>query len=124
MKNKISTKQVTLFEEKEVRRTWHDEQWYFSIIDIIAILSESQNPRRYWSDLKRKLIAEGYTQLYEEIVQLKLLGKDGKQDEAADKRTLDRITKIMEDDPERLRRILRHSNRDAPPSSKDPNCPK
>ncbi len=65
-------------QEKEVRRIWHDEQWYFSVVDIVAVLSESSNPRRYWSDLKRKLIEEGYMQLYEEIVQLKLLSNDGK----------------------------------------------
>src|SRR3990167_10526157 len=68
----------TIFEEKEVRRSWHDEQWFFSIIDIVGILSESPNPRRYWSDLKRKLISEGYSELYEKIVQLKLSSADGK----------------------------------------------
>src|SRR3989338_6161820 len=71
-------KNIAIFEDKEVRRTWHDEQWYFSIIDIVAILSESPNPRRYWSDLKRKLISEGYSELYEKIVQLKLPSLDGK----------------------------------------------
>ncbi len=67
-----------VFEEKDVRRTWHQEEWYFSIVDIVAILSQSQNPRRYWSDLKRKLISEGYSELYEKIVQLKLPSSDGK----------------------------------------------
>jgi prophage antirepressor-like protein len=69
---------ISIFQEKEVRRIWHNEQWYFSVVDIVAVLSESSNPRRYWSDLKRKLIEEGYIQLYEEIVQLKLLASDGK----------------------------------------------
>ncbi|MFA6006862.1 MAG: Bro-N domain-containing protein [Candidatus Paceibacterota bacterium] len=78
MKKDIKVKQSAVFEEKEVRRTWHNEQWYFSIIDIVGILSESQNPRRYWSDLKIKLISEGYSELYEKIVQLKLPSADGK----------------------------------------------
>jgi DNA-damage-inducible protein D len=49
------------------------------IIDVIQILTDSNNPRRYWSDLKRKLIQEGFSQLYEIIVQLKLESADGKK---------------------------------------------
>ena len=62
------------FEEKKVRTLWDSEaeEWYFSIVDVVAILTKSENPRRYWSDLKRKLHKEG-SQLYEEIVQLKML---------------------------------------------------
>ena len=52
MENKIK-----VFENKNVRTVWNEEEedWNFSVIDIVAILSESENPRRYWSDLKRKL---------------------------------------------------------------------
>ena len=53
------------------------EKWYFSIIDVIAALTGTDNPRRYWSDLKRKLTQEG-SELYEKIVQLKLQSSDGK----------------------------------------------
>ncbi|MHB1316375.1 MAG: BRO-N domain-containing protein [Minisyncoccota bacterium] len=67
-----------VFEEKDVRRAWHNDEWHFSIVDIVAILSGTPNPRRYWSDLKRKLISEGYSELYEKIVQLKLPSSDGK----------------------------------------------
>lgn len=72
---------IKLFESKKIRVHWDDdvEKWYFSIIDIIETLSGSNNPRRYWSDLKRKLSKEGYTQLYEIIVQLKLKSSDGKK---------------------------------------------
>jgi DNA-damage-inducible protein D len=75
------TNQVKLFEQQKVRTYWDEEkqQWYFSIIDVIQILSESNNPRRYWSDLKRKLQQEGFIQLYEIIVQLKLASSDGKK---------------------------------------------
>ncbi len=71
---------IKLFESKKIRVHWDDEseKWYFSVIDIIETLTESNNPRRYWSDLKRKLTKEGFSQLYEIIVQLKLKATDGK----------------------------------------------
>lgn len=70
---------LQLFEERRVRTVWDDQQekWYFSIVDVCQVLTDSDNPRRYWSDLKRKLLAEG-SQVYEEIVQLKLRASDGK----------------------------------------------
>ena len=58
MKNKLA-----LFEEKEIRMIWKDDEWYFSITDIIFVLTNSSNPRRYWSDLKIKLENEGYIQM-------------------------------------------------------------
>ena len=72
---------IKLFESKKIRVHWEDaeERWYFSIIDIIETLTDSNNPRRYWSDLKRKLSKEGFNQLYEIIVQLKLESSDGKK---------------------------------------------
>ncbi|NCD43227.1 MAG: hypothetical protein EOL88_14230 [Bacteroidia bacterium] len=72
---------IKLFESKKIRVHWDDnsEKWYFSIIDIIETLTGSNNPRRYWSDLKRKLLKEGFNQLYEIIVQLKLESSDGKK---------------------------------------------
>ena len=72
---------IKLFESKKIRVHWDDdaEKWYFSIIDIIETLTDSNNPRRYWSDLKRKLSKEGFNQLYEIIVQLKLESSDGKK---------------------------------------------
>jgi DNA-damage-inducible protein D len=75
------TNKIKLFEQQKVRTHWDEEnqQWYFSIIDVIQILTDSNNPRRYWSDLKRKLIQEGFSQLYEIIVQLKLGSADGKK---------------------------------------------
>jgi hypothetical protein len=70
---------VQLFEEKKVRTHWDEstEEWYFSVIDVVGILTGSENPRRYWSDLKIKLRKEG-SQLYENIVQLKMQSEDGK----------------------------------------------
>lgn len=70
---------IKIFEERKVRTVWDSEteEWYFSIVDVIAVLTDSDNPRRYWSDLKRKLLKEG-SQLYAEIVQLKMPSNDGK----------------------------------------------
>ena len=87
---------LKLFEQQQVRSSYDEdsEKWYFSIIDIIGILTESKNPRRYWSDLKIKLSdEEGFSQLYEKIVQLKLTASDGKKynTDCADVETLLRI---------------------------------
>ncbi|MFC6269393.1 BRO family protein [Frigoriflavimonas asaccharolytica] len=72
--------EIKLFESKKVRTSWNEDQeeWYFSIIDIIDTLTESSIPKRYWSDLKKKLLKEG-SQLYEKIVQLKFEAADGKK---------------------------------------------
>ena len=71
---------LALFQSKQIRRIWHEEEWYFSVVDVIAALTDSSKPRRYWSDLKIKIQTEG-SQLYEEIVQLKLTAPDGKMRE-------------------------------------------
>lgn len=63
--------EIALFEQKEIRRTWQNEKWYFSVVDVCGALSNTENPKRYWSDLKRKLAAEGASEAYEKIVRLK-----------------------------------------------------
>ena len=72
---------IQLFEDKKIRTAWdaQQEEWYFSIVDVIAVLTDTENPRRYWSDLKRKLKKEGAVELYEKIVQFKMLAPDGKK---------------------------------------------
>ncbi len=73
--------EIKLYENKETRSVWDEEkeEWFFSIIDIVSILTESSNPRRYWSDLKKKIKdEEGGIQVYEKIVQLKMKSTDGK----------------------------------------------
>ena len=76
--NKIETIS-NLFEEKEIRSIWDKEKedYYYSVVDVISALTDSNIPKRYWTDLKRKLNEEG-SQLYEKIVQLKMKAKDGK----------------------------------------------
>lgn len=85
---------IKLFESKKIRTHWDEteEKWYFSVVDVVAVLTESSVPKRYWSDLKKKLITEG-SQAYEKIVRLKLLAEDGKKRETdtVDTETLLRI---------------------------------
>ena len=71
---------IKLFESKKIRSVWNEEEqkWYFSVIDVIEVLTESNRPRKYWSDLKKKLVNEGINQLSEIIGQLKLESDDGK----------------------------------------------
>ncbi len=76
--NKIKTIS-NLFENKEIRSVWdkEKEEYYFSVVDVISALTDSNIPKRYWSDLKIKLNNEG-SQLYEKIVRLKMKAQDGK----------------------------------------------
>lgn len=73
---------LKLFEEKKVRTHWDEgtQTWFFSVIDVIEILTDSTVPKRYWSDLKKKLESEG-SEAYENIVRLKMQAPDGKQRE-------------------------------------------
>ena len=68
---------LVVFQDKKIRRVWHDNEWYFSVIDVVEALTDSSNSRRYWSDLKIKLKEEGF-ELYDKIVQLKLQSSDSK----------------------------------------------
>lgn len=83
-----------LFEDKEIRSVWDSEkeEYYFSVVDVISALTDSNIPKRYWTDLKRKLTDEG-SELYENIVQLKMKSSDGKsyKTDAADTEQLLRI---------------------------------
>ena len=70
---------TNLFEGREIRSIWDSEkeEYYFSVVDVISALTDSNIPKRYWSDLKRRLTEEG-SELYENIVRLKLKAQDGK----------------------------------------------
>lgn len=89
---------LAIFEEKEIRREWYKEDWYFSVIDVVEVLVENnKRPRKYWSDLKQKLILEGFVEVSEKIGQLKMLAKDGKMrlTDVADTKTLLRIIQTI-----------------------------
>ena len=85
---------IKLFEEKQVRTIWDEgqEKWYISIVDVIEILTGTDRPRKYWSDLKGKLKKEG-SELSEKIGQLKMQSSDGKfyQTDVADTEQLFRL---------------------------------
>lgn len=89
---------LAIFEEKEIRREWYKEDWYFSVVDVIeALVENNKRPRKYWSDLKQKLILEGFVEVSEKIGQLKMLAKDGKMrlTDVADTKTLLRIIQTI-----------------------------
>lgn len=71
--------QIQIFGDKKIRTLWDEKQekWYFSIIDIIEALVETDRPSKYWNDLKKKLQAEG-SELSEKIGKLKMVSADGK----------------------------------------------
>ena len=71
--------EIKLFDEKLVRTIWDDEQekWYFSVVDVVEVLTDTDRPRKYWSDIKKKLQKEG-SELSDKIGQLKMRSADGK----------------------------------------------
>lgn len=69
---------IAIFNGKSIRRKLVNDKWFFSVVDIIGVLTESLRPRKYWSDLKLKLIEEG-SELSAKIGQLKLKSGDGKE---------------------------------------------
>ena len=69
---------VAVFEGKHIRKIMYLDQWWFSVIDIIEVLTGNDRPRKYWNDLKKKLTSEGYVEVSEKIGQLKMMAPDGK----------------------------------------------
>jgi hypothetical protein len=75
---------LAIFEDHKIRRIYDkkSDTWFFSVVDVVGALTDSTNPRRYWSDLKKQIAEqEGFSELYEKIVQLKLKAPDGKMRE-------------------------------------------
>ena len=69
---------IIVFENKKIRHIWHKEDWWFSVVDVVGVLDASGRPRKYWADLKKKLVGEG-SELSEFIGQLKMESSDGKE---------------------------------------------
>ncbi len=101
---------LQLFEQKQVRSLWNEEEekWYFSIVDVIGALTETDRPRKYWSDLKSKLKKEG-SELSEKIGHLKMFAEDGKMRETdiADTEQLFRLIQSIPS-PKAVTVIARH----------------
>ncbi|OGR08431.1 MAG: hypothetical protein A2511_13185 [Deltaproteobacteria bacterium RIFOXYD12_FULL_50_9] len=93
MSQELASCKVALFEGKRIRKLFHDGEWWFSIIDVVEVLTESDRPRKYWNDLKNKLNQEGYFEVSEKIGQLKMSAPDGKMrfTDCADTETLFRV---------------------------------
>ena len=91
----IATNSIILFNQKQVRRIWDEEKelWYFSIIDVISILTNSQNPQVYWRVLKKRLLDEGSNETVTKCNTLKMQAADGKMRlaDVADTETLLRL---------------------------------
>ena len=89
---------IKLFEEQQVRSVYNEQEgkWYFSVIDVIQVLTNSTVPKRYWSDLKKKLAKEG-SQAYDKIVHLKMIAEDGKNrvTDTADTETMLRLVQSI-----------------------------
>ena len=85
-------KHLVVFQDRKIRRIWHNDEWWFSVVDVVEALTESNNPRNYWSMLKTREAEQGI-ELSTNCVQLKLPAEDGKlrETDCANTRTLFRI---------------------------------
>lgn len=86
-------KDLALFEQTMIRRVWHNNKWYYSIVDVIAVLTEASSPRKYWNTLKTRAKNEGFDEAIAQIVPLKLKSPDNRfrLTETADRGTLLRL---------------------------------
>jgi len=84
---------LVVFQGSRIRRTWFNDEWWFSVVDIVGVLSESEDPRNYWKVLKHRLIQEGANEAVTNCNQLKLLAEDGKlrETDCANTQTLFRL---------------------------------
>jgi len=78
--NQTITK-IAIFQKKEIRKIFHKGDWWFSVIDVVEALSGTDRPRKYWNDLKKKLVKEGFIEVSEKIGQLKMTAPDGRMRE-------------------------------------------
>ncbi|MDD7533030.1 MAG: BRO family protein [Treponema sp.] len=88
------------FFDDNIRYVWHkqEEDFYFSVVDVVGVLTGSEKPRRYWSDLKHKLKSEGSCETYEKIVQLKMPAADGKM-RMTDVANMEQLLRIIQSIP-------------------------
>ena len=93
----IKTARIAVFKGKKVRKVIYKNERCFSVIDVVEVLTETNRPRKYWNDLKKKLIKEGYAEVSEKIGQLKLEAPDGKlrETDCANTETIFRIIQTI-----------------------------
>ncbi len=87
---------IKLFESKKIRSVWDEdlEKWYFSIVDVVSVLTESPNPNNYWKVLKHRLVKEG-SELVTDCNQLKMQSSDGKYYHFSKQRTKKSVNKLL-----------------------------
>ena len=97
MNKEITTTKIAIFRKREIRKTIHKNEWWFIVIDIMEALTGTNRGRKYWSDLKKKLFEEGYSEVSEKIGQLKMVAPDGKLrlTDCANTETMFRIVQSM-----------------------------
>ena len=97
MTKEIITTKIAIFQRKEVRKIIHNNEWWFSVTDVIEVLTNTDRPRKYWNDLKKKLTKEGYLEVSENIGQLKIMATDAKMRETdcANTETIFRIIQAV-----------------------------
>jgi hypothetical protein len=95
--SKKTTTRIAIFQKKEVRKIIHNNEWWFSVVDVVEALTGTDRPRKYWNDLKKKLVKEGYSEVSEKIGQLKIMAPDGKMRETdcANTETIFRIVQAV-----------------------------
>ena len=117
MENLIEDSSVQLFEDRRIRTAWDEasEEYYFSVVDVVAVLTDSANPNNYWKVLKKRLTAEG-NQSVTNCNQLKLKSpKDGKHYKT-DVANMEQLLRIIQSIPSPKAEPLRRTQ--APPSSR------
>ena len=99
--------QIQLFQGQQVRYLWDEEkqQYFFSVVDVIQVLTDNATPRRYWSDLKRKLQAEG-SEVSQNMGQLKLPAPDGKM-RLTDVATTEQLFRLIQSVPSKKAELHR-----------------
>ena len=87
------TKEITRFEQKTVRRVWHNGEWFYSVIDVVSVLTDSSSPRKYWVALKSRVVSEGFVEALTLVIPLKFTSVDNRlrQTDTANRQTLLRI---------------------------------
>jgi len=90
---------MVVFQEKEIRRVWHQEEWWFSIIDVIEVLTESPQPSRYWNELRARMQLESHnSELFANTEKLKMKSLDGKM-RATDAANTEMMFRIIQSIP-------------------------
>jgi len=86
---------LTIFEDQPIRREWHEGEWWYSVVDVVAVFTSTDRARKYWNDLKKRLEDEGANSTVRSIGQLKMKAADGKN-RATDVATTETLFRILQ----------------------------